>query len=148
MLEESLVDSGGIEAPARGQEWNFFHIGHYGFVQAVWKRLGRVGIVEALEAQFPFGEGRFTLVPESAPGPGIGANNPAVLGLDPGVMVQNTAGVEKLNPSKLATHFQQEAKTRIHVVVGFGQSGAKHDDPSFDWWGYKKLFVASQSFEP
>src|SRR5207248_11113740 len=87
VLEESLIDSGRIETPARGQEWNFFHIRHDGFVQAVWKRLGRIGIIEALEAQFPFGESRFALVPDSPPGPGVGAHDPAALGLNPGMMV-------------------------------------------------------------
>ena len=148
MLEESLVDGGGIETPARGQEWNFFHISHYGFVQAIWKWLGRIGIIEALETQFPFAEGRFALVPESPPGPGVGSNDPAVLGLDPGVKVQNAAGIKKLEAAKLAAHFQNEAKTRIDVVVWFRQSGAKHDDPPFDRRSYEEFLVSGQSFEP
>lgn len=148
MLEESFIYGGRVETPAGSQERDFFHITCYGLVHAIWKRLCRIGVIEASQAQFPFGNGWFALVPERSPGPGISADDAAMLGLDPGVMMQNAAGVEKLDAAELATHFEEETETGIDVVVWFGQSGAEHDDPAPDGWGDEEFFVTSQSLEP
>lgn len=52
VLEEAVVDHGRIEAPAGGQEGDFFNVGIDSLLHTEGKRLCWIGIIEAFEAEF------------------------------------------------------------------------------------------------
>lgn len=71
-----------------------------------------------------------------------------MVSLHPRMMMQDAAGIEELDASEFAAHFEQETETDIDVVVGFRQTRAEHDDPAFDRRRDKKFFVAREAFDP
>jgi len=148
VLKESFINGGRIKTPTSSEKRYFLRIACDGVLHAIRERLRGVGVIEAFEAQFLFGESWLALGPESSPGPGIGADNAASIGFDPGVMMQYAAGIEKLDAAELATDFEDKTKAGVDVVARFGQSRAEDDDPTFNWRRNEQFFVASQSFEP
>src|SRR5947208_3668350 len=106
VLEKPLVETGGVEAPASGQEREFIHVRDDALGKADTDTFRRIGIIEAFEVQILFGGGSLTLHPNGSSRPGIGANDVAALDPDPGVMMDNPAGAEKLNLAQLAAQVE------------------------------------------
>lgn len=148
VLKEALVNGCGIEAPTCSKEGNLIDVGVDAILHSKRKGLCRISIFETFEAQLPFGGRGFTLVPEGPAGPGVSAENAAMICLDPGMVMQNRTGVEELDTSEFATHFQEETEAGVDVVVRFGQARAEDNDPTFDGWGDEQFFVAGKSLNP
>jgi hypothetical protein len=148
VLEEAVVNGRRIEAPAGGEKGHLFDVGIDAILHAEGEWLCRIRVFETSETELLFGSGRFTLVPKGPTSPCVSAENAAVIGLNPGMMMQHRAGIEKLDASEFATHFEQKTETGIDVIIRFRQAGAKDDNPPFHGWRDEEPFVAGQSFNP
>ena len=122
MLKEAFVNSCGIEAPASGEQRDFFDVGVDAVVKGKRKRLGWIRVVEAFEAEFAFSQGEFALIPQSSAGPGVRTDNAAMVDFNPCMMMESSAGVEQLDSPEFATDIEQKTETGIYIVARFGQA--------------------------
>src|SRR5579859_7861836 len=146
-LEEAGVNSGRVDAPSGGQQRNFIGVqrGDIRLAESRW--FGLVEIIKTLKAKFFFGGRRGSLRPNRFSRPCVPPNNPTAVSFDPGMIVQDTAGAEELDPPHFAAQFKQETETDIDVIARFGQPRADHQDPALDGRRNEQLFFAGQPLD-
>ena len=137
-----------VQAPARRELWDFIDIAIDGIRAAKGGALDRFGIIEAFQIQLLFGCGATTLLPEGLPGPDVGPEHFAGIGLDPGMMVQHTAQTEELDMAQPAAEIEDKSVARIDVFDWIGQARAKNKNPSLNGRCNKQLFIPRQPLDP
>jgi hypothetical protein len=150
LVDKAFVDILRVDAPAGGEEVDFFGVTGAGFGRAEGEGFTGVGVAIAFHAEVGFGLGWVTLVPKRFARPGVTAEDAAGFELGPGVVVEDRVGDKVLDVAHLPAEVEEKAEAGVNVFAGIGQGGADDENPAVDGRGDKELLVAvaGNAFQP